>query len=178
MIKLQRIIVLVFFSLTLGSCSINDAELFQQAQQLLNEKKFHDAVEILKEIIDKKPNGEYAEKSQYALITLYQTELQNPTFAIQESRRYVQLFPESEKNASVFFMIGFIFNNELKQTDSARIAYEEFLLRFPNSEMAKSAEFELKNLGKDVNDIFRSQLLDTAKKEPFVVQQKTEQRKE
>ncbi|MBM4165465.1 MAG: outer membrane protein assembly factor BamD [Ignavibacteria bacterium] len=176
--KLHYIFVVVFFSLTIVSCSINDAEMFQQVQQMLSEKRYNEAVETLKEIVDKKPNGEYAEKSQYALISLYQTELQNPALAIQESRKYIQLFPESGKNASVYFMIGFIFNNELKQTDSARIAYEEFLLRFPNSEMAKSAEFELKNLGKDVNDIFRSQLLDTTKKEPFVVQQKTEPTKE
>ncbi|MBS4029580.1 MAG: outer membrane protein assembly factor BamD [Ignavibacteriales bacterium] len=156
----------------LSSCSIDDEQLFQQAQQFVNEKKVPEAIKLLQEIVEKKPNGEFGEKSQKTMISLYQIELQNPQMAIQEARRFVELYPNSAQTPSVYFMIGFIFNNDMHQTDSAKIAYTEFLSRYPNSEMAKSAEFELQNLGKDINEIFKAQLTDTTKKPQFTVQSK------
>ena len=120
--KLAIVLTFIFSILILNSCSINDTELFNKAQQLVKEKKYNEAIELLKKIVDEKPNGGFGEQSQYAIISLYHSELQNPQQAIIESRKYATLYSENSKTPSVVFMIGFIFNNELKQIDSARSA--------------------------------------------------------
>jgi hypothetical protein len=50
-------------------------------------------------------------------------------------------------------MIGFIYANELKDFEKAKIAYEKFLKDFPEHEMAKDARWEIDHLGKDISDI-------------------------
>ena len=51
------------------------------------------------------------------------------------------------------FFIGFIYNNNLQMYDSARIAYQNFIAKFPNHELAASAKFEIDNLGKTPDEI-------------------------
>ena len=51
------------------------------------------------------------------------------------------------------FMVGYIFNNDLNMVDSARAAYTRFLERFPEAELATSAQYELDNLGKKPEDL-------------------------
>jgi outer membrane protein assembly factor BamD (BamD/ComL family) len=55
------------------------------------------------------------------------------------------------------FQIGFIYNNKLGNVDSARIAYEQFLAKFPQHELAPYAKFELDNLGKSPDTILAEQ---------------------
>ncbi|MBU0517495.1 tetratricopeptide repeat protein [bacterium] len=68
----------------------------------------------------------------------------------------VQQFPKSSFAAQSQFMIGFIYANELKDLDKAKVAYEAFLKNYSSSSdsgMVASARWELDNLGKDINEI-------------------------
>jgi TolA-binding protein len=160
--KQLSLLFIIFFAFFMSSCSVNEEELFTEAQTKLQEKKYADALPLLQKIVDGKPDGKHAEEAQYIIISLQHSEMGNARAAIEESRKFVRLFPHAKRATDVFFMIGFIFNNELKQTDSARVAYMEFLSRYPDAEMATSAEFELQNLGKDVNEIMKFQFGDTS----------------
>jgi outer membrane protein assembly factor BamD (BamD/ComL family) len=51
------------------------------------------------------------------------------------------------------FMIGFIYANMAADTTKAREAYTRFLQQYPNHDLKASVEWELKYLGKDINDI-------------------------
>ena len=53
-------------------------------------------------------------------------------------------------------MVGFINNNELKNVDAARAAYEEFLKKYPSSPLVESARFELANLGKEPAELLKN----------------------
>jgi len=46
----------------------------------------------------------------------------------------------------------------LKNIDSARIAYEDFIKRYPSNQLVVSAQFELGNLGKDPAEILNAQV--------------------
>jgi len=50
-------------------------------------------------------------------------------------------------------MIGYIYANILKDTDSARKEYQYFLEQYPKHDLSPSVRFELDFLGKDINDI-------------------------
>jgi hypothetical protein len=57
----------------------------------------------------------------------------------------------------MLFLSGFIYNNDLRQLDSAKIVYETFLKKYPDHELAASARFELETLGKDPSQTLNPQ---------------------
>jgi len=76
--------------------------------------------------------------------------------AVTGYERLVQVHPRGKYAPQAQFMIGFICANELKQLDKAEKAYKAFLKNYSSkadSGMVASAEWELKNLGKDINEI-------------------------
>jgi tetratricopeptide (TPR) repeat protein len=78
------------------------------------------------------------------------------TEAVASYEKLVQIHPNGKDAPQAQFMIGFIYANELKQLDKAEVAYKQFLVKYStkaDSGMRASAEWELKNLGKDINQI-------------------------
>jgi TolA-binding protein len=73
--------------------------------------------------------------------------------AIEVYIKISKKFSHSPKCPQAQFMIGFIYANELKDLEKAKLAYEEFLKKYPEHEMAKDARWELEHLGQDINDI-------------------------
>ena len=51
------------------------------------------------------------------------------------------------------FLIAFTYGNNLNDLDNAKKEYKEFMEQYPNSPLKVSAEFELKNIGKSIDDI-------------------------
>ena len=76
--------------------------------------------------------------------------------AVTKYEKLVQTHPKSKYAPQAQFMIGFIYANELDDLDKAKVAYEKFLDLYAaesDSGMVASAEWELRNLGKDINEI-------------------------
>jgi len=55
------------------------------------------------------------------------------------------------------FMVGYIYANpqfgDVQDLEKAKNSYEVFLKKYPNHELAPSVQFEMDNLGKDINEI-------------------------
>jgi TolA-binding protein len=66
-------------------------------------------------------------------------------------------FPDHATASNAAFLIGFAYNNDLKNTDSAKIAYNEFLKKYPTSPLVQSAQFELATIGKTPEEILKMQ---------------------
>ncbi|KPK89376.1 hypothetical protein AMJ80_09870 [bacterium SM23_31] len=81
--------------------------------------------------------------------------------AVKVYEKLVKKFPESENRSNAVFMIGFYYANELKEYDKAEKYYKMFLEEYPNDTLAFYAQFELDNLGKDIDSL----LFDRIKKE-------------
>lgn len=62
--------------------------------------------------------------------------------------RYAEQFPTSESGAQATFAAGFIYNNDLKQIDSARKYYSLFIANHPRHLLKPAAEAEIEHLGK------------------------------
>jgi TolA-binding protein len=75
--------------------------------------------------------------------------------AISYYRMVVEKYSQIEEAEAAMFMIGFIQANELEQQDSAKISYESFLKKYPNSKLVVSARAELQILGKKPEDILK-----------------------
>ena len=66
--------------------------------------------------------------------------------------------PDHRKAPTAFFMIGYVYANDLKDLDKGKAAFELFLQKFPNDQMAEAARGELKNLGKSPEEVLKELL--------------------
>ncbi len=76
---------------------------------------------------------------------------QNSTDSQQRLRYYQQIVdksPDSEYAAEALFMVGFVYAEELKSLPDADRAFNRVINDYPNADVAKTAEWMLKNLDK------------------------------
>jgi len=86
--------------------------------------------------------------------------------ALKNFKLLVDNYPDGKKSAEASFMLGFINANDLKDYKEAEKYYKQFIKKYPDHELADDAQYELKNLGKDINElpIFQSIAADTTAK--------------
>ena len=65
-------------------------------------------------------------------------------------------YPDFEKAMTSLFMKGFILDNELKRFDEARKVYNEFLMKYPKSDLVDDVKSSLEYLGKSDEEILKS----------------------
>lgn len=65
----------------------------------------------------------------------------------------VQHYPQGEYTAKALFMVAFINANYTNNLDKAREYYQKFLDKYPDNELADDAEYELKHLGKSIDEL-------------------------
>lgn len=83
-------------------------------------------------------------------------EKQQTAEAIAKYEELIRTYPKGKYAAKSQFMVGFLYANDLKDYPKAKAAYENFLEKYStevDSGMVISARWELKYLGKDINEI-------------------------
>jgi len=60
-----------------------------------------------------------------------------------------------EKAPHSLFLMGFSYENDVKNNDKAKECYTEFLGKYPKHDLAKDVKFSLENLGKSPEDIIK-----------------------
>jgi outer membrane protein assembly factor BamD (BamD/ComL family) len=73
--------------------------------------------------------------------------------AIENFKIILEKYPEGETAAQSTFMLGFIYANSLENLEEAKKYYTLFIEKYPNHDLADDAQYELNNLGKDINDL-------------------------
>ncbi|MFH0736934.1 MAG: tetratricopeptide repeat protein [bacterium] len=138
----------------IGCGGKSEEELLKNATNLVKNKKLVEAVAAYEELIKEYPESKNTEFALFELGKIFQSKAiksnaddVNLKKAIMYYTRLVEQFPKSEKSPNSLFMTAFIYANELKMLDSAKIRYEEFLSKYPNNDLAISAKYELDNLG-------------------------------
>jgi len=75
--------------------------------------------------------------------------------AIDTYEHIYQNHPNFAKAPHSLFLMGFSYENDLKDTDKAKSAYDQFLKKYPDHELAKDVKFSLDNLGVSPEDIIK-----------------------
>ncbi len=92
------------------------------------------------------------EKEYFDLANQYM-EKEKWSQAEQYFQKILDEYPNGVYSSKALFMLGFINANYLKNYDKAEKYYKEFLKKYPKHELADDAEYELKHLGKDIDDL-------------------------
>ncbi len=154
------ILVISILFLVFACSGTSDKQYFDQAGNLVKEKKYKDAIAKYEELIKEFPDSKLAVKSLIEIARLY--EARNVEgINIQDSYRKAsdtyylvyEKFPESEEAPVALFQSGFILDNELRNFDEATKRYNLFLEKYPNHKYAKIVQQSLDIMGLDPEEI-------------------------
>ena len=76
--------------------------------------------------------------------------------AIDIFERVYREYPNFSKAGEALFMLGFTYDENLREYDKAREAYTTFLEKYPNNTFADDTEMLLSNLGKSDEEMLKS----------------------
>lgn len=76
--------------------------------------------------------------------------------------RIIKNYPKSALCEQALISMAYFYENDLNDLEKARLFYTRFIENYPASELASSAQFALKNLGKSPEDVFEEAVKDTA----------------
>ncbi|NOR44949.1 MAG: outer membrane protein assembly factor BamD [Candidatus Delongbacteria bacterium] len=117
--------------------------LYKDGAQVYVSKLNHDIKDVK---YVRTPEELFVEAQEFAYVGMY-------AHAIEDYKLFLKSFPKSDKVANVKFLIAFTYHNNLEDLDNATKEYNEFIKQYPNSPLKVSAEFELKNIGKTIEEI-------------------------
>ncbi len=82
---------------------------------------------------------------------------ENPQKAVALYQRLLENQPAAPKAGQVAFMLGYVYENDLKDLEKAKTAYENVSKNYPNDkDMVFSAKMAIKNLGKTPEEILKA----------------------
>lgn len=90
--------------------------------------------------------GTYAEAQQFAVEGQFY-------HAINAYEDFISKFPKSSYAPNAKFLMAFTYNNQLADFENAKKHYESFIQMYPEHSLRQSAEYELNNLGKNLEDL-------------------------
>jgi TolA-binding protein len=155
--KRMTIYMIAFLAIFMGCSRMSEEELLSKAEAAMKLNKPEEAIVYYQDMVNLYPKSEKTPEALFALGSLYKGVKNDIPRALGVFNKIVDEYPTYEKAPQVLFLIGFIYNNELKDMEKARATYERFLKQYGSHELAKHAQYELENLGKDPNTLLPPQ---------------------
>ena len=108
----------------------------------------------LKEV-DQDSSAEGAAEYLFKAANLYESSFMNPTYALKLYNRLLENYPQSSRVPESLFKTAFIHHNVFQDLPKAKETFEAFIARYPNHELAVSAQSEIDNLGISPDSILK-----------------------
>ncbi|MBN1893468.1 tetratricopeptide repeat protein [bacterium] len=147
------VVIAVVVMLFSGCAKMPDEKLLVKGKQMESEQKFTEAIASYDKLIGKFPTSPLVPEAIYQKALVHANALQEYDIAVSGLMSVLEKYPENRVASRSQFMIGFIYANSVGDTAKAGEAYRTFLKKYPNDELKPSVEWELKYLGKDIDDI-------------------------
>ena len=168
----KNLLFIVFIGFIFFSCSkTSDKEYMEMADQKIENGNVSEAISDYQKLVEEYPESELAPEAIVMQATLYHENkvknISRTESLIKAADLFVSVsekYPENEKAPSSLFMAGFIYANELQDYTKAKAVYNLFLKKYPDNELASSANEELKNLGLTPEEILKKKIAAQDKK--------------
>ncbi len=157
--KLLYLISLIL--IIVSGCSKTDTAdtaegLLNRAQSSIDEGEYSKAITLLRDLIKTYPQAAETPHAQYQLGYIYMAHTKDFGQAIIEYRKVVDGYLDSKVAMNAQFTVGYIYANYLNDLNAAKLEYERFIELYSGKAdegLLQSVEFELKYLGKNINEI-------------------------
>jgi outer membrane protein assembly factor BamD (BamD/ComL family) len=146
---------ILLISLLLFACSDNRTaeKMFEDGTELYKQDKINQAIRTFEKLSNTYPDDPLAVKALYRIAEIYAGDLQDFESCV---KRYVFIadeYPSHTDAPKARFMAGYTLANIIRDFDRAKIEYNKFVRDYPTHPLVESVEFELRNLGKDLDQI-------------------------
>jgi TolA-binding protein len=163
---MRKAFVFLFSIILIVGCgTTDDQDLYESAQENIKNEQYIDALADFRKLVDNFPKSKYRAEAYFELGKLYHGKVDKnlkEEDSYKEAIKYYKSvftnFPDDPNAPNALFMTAFLYANELDNLDSARENYEQFLAKYPDHEMAASAQAELDNLGVSAEEILQRKL--------------------
>ena len=149
-VLLSLILMLGMFA---GCGKMPDEKLMALGKEMEDRENFDKAIEYYEKLVQEYPESPLAPEAMHYMGKVYANGIKDYERAILVFNDVIDKYPDSPQAAHSQFMIGFVYANSIADTAEARLAYDKFKEKYPDNELIPSVDFELKYLGKDINDI-------------------------
>jgi outer membrane protein assembly factor BamD (BamD/ComL family) len=81
--------------------------------------------------------------------------LGKPNESISLFNKIIEKYPNSNFCEEALFLKAYTYENNLNETDRAKQSYEEFIKKYPKSQLIEDAKLSLQNVGKSPEEIMK-----------------------
>jgi TolA-binding protein len=153
-----HLIIRIFWSviiLNLAACGgpKTAEEAWKIAESEARNQRYEKAIQSYENLIAKYPDSPLASKSMFQIGAIYMNNTNQYDQSVGSYVRVFEDYPDSPDAVKALFMAGFVSATYSGAYEQAEGYYRQFLEKYPNHELVPAAEFELENLGKDVEEI-------------------------
>jgi len=175
--KITNKLILVFVITGLFGCTsekeklekqikANEEKLFNDSTKMLDPKVASEELEAYKKFVSAYPTDSASPGYLFKAADLAHG-LRKSHDAVRLYKDFISNYSNHTKIATSYFLLAFVYDNDLQQKDSAKIFYKQFLEKFPNHQLAPSAKASLDQIEMGLTDeqlvkIFEARL-DSAK---------------
>lgn len=121
-----------------------EQQIYQKAYNMIKNKKYNDAVNILQSMLQKYPAGQFASNAHYWLGELFGLMGQNDK-ALNEFNEVVRNFSDSPRVSDAMLKVGLIFAAQSRWVD-AKAMFKAVMNRFPGTASSRLANEQLKQI--------------------------------
>ena len=155
------ILSLLVVVLALGACTKvtkSAEEYWKSGSALYDVGNFNGAIKEYKSLCKFYSEDDYAIQAAFSIAEITKNNLKDYPTAIKLYSQIDKKYPDSEKSPNALFMIGYIYANELNDHDKAKKAYKYFIDKYPNHVLVSSAQWEIDNMGKTLEQLQNTEL--------------------
>ena len=129
----------------------NESQLFNDSTKMLDAQVANQTLEGYEKFVNTFPDDTASPGYLYKAADLAQG-MKKSREAIRIYKEFIAKYPQHSKVAASYFLMAFVYDNDLHQKDSAKIFYKEFLEKFPTHQLAPSAKASLDQIEMGLTD--------------------------
>lgn len=160
--KMKKLTFILAITFLLGSCSeyqkvINkgkNAERYQLAVKMYENKEYKKAISLFEKIMGPYANKPQMERIQFMISDSY-FQTQNYAMSSYYFTKFITNYPESSKvqeaaylSAKSYYLASPVYSRDQEDTYKALTAYQEFIDRYPNSDLIEEANSDYAELNR------------------------------
>ena len=151
----KQFVTLLMISLLIFSCSDNRTaeQMFQDGSDQYKQEKVSRSIKTFEKLSNIYPDDDLAVKAIYRLAEIYAGDLQDFETCVAKYDYIADEYPSHPDAPKARFMAGYTLANIMNDQDRAKVEYEKFIRDYPNHALVESVQFELRNLGKALDQI-------------------------
>ncbi len=149
--------VLVLLMMMFVNCSrdsVKTAEgYWDLGRESFNNKKYEESIAYYQKLVKRFPQDTLAIRALFSVAEIYKNNLKDFPKSIESYNQILEKYSTDPKTPNASFMIGYIYANDLNDYDQAKASYEKFIELYPEHMLVQSAQWEIENLGKSLDEI-------------------------